>query len=60
MSAVSQSHHAAVLARTVALYRSGLSLAEVGQIMDVSAPQVRNRLVQAGEPRRPAGRKATT
>lgn len=48
--------HEAVLARTVALYRSGLSLAAVGEIMDVSAPQIRNRLKQAGEPRRAPGR----
>lgn len=59
MSAVSQAHHAAVLARTVALYRSGLSLAAVGALMDVTAAQVRNRLVQADEPRRPRGRTAT-
>jgi len=48
--------HDAVLARTVDLYRSGLSLAAVAERMDVSAPQVRNRLVQAGEPRRSPGR----
>ncbi len=57
MSAKTQEHHAAVLARTVALYRTGLSLAAVGEIMDVSAPQIRNRLVEAGEPRRSQGRR---
>jgi hypothetical protein len=49
-------HHAAVLSETVRLYRSGLSLAQVAARMDVFAPQVRNRLVEAGEPRRSPGR----
>lgn len=45
---------------TVALYRSGLSLREVGEVMGVSAHAVHARLVVAGEPRRPVGRPKAT
>lgn len=41
---------------TVRLYRSGLSGAEVGELMGVSKPAIYCRLIAAGEPRRSRGR----
>jgi hypothetical protein len=44
--------------RTVELYRSGLSCAQVAAVLgDISASGVRDRLVAAGEPRREPGRR---
>jgi hypothetical protein len=50
----------AVVAQTVTLYRSGLCLREVGERMGVHAQTVRQRLIAAGEPRRPARRPKAT
>jgi hypothetical protein len=49
-----------VLAETVALYRSGLSLSEVGARLGLSTTAVHQRLIVAGEPRRPEGRPKAT
>jgi hypothetical protein len=46
-----------VVAETVRLYRSGLSLAETGEALGVSGMCVLRRLQKAGEPRRPAHRR---
>lgn len=46
-----------VVAETVRLYRTGLSLVEVGMQLGVSAGCVLYRLQKAGEPRRPAHRR---
>lgn len=43
-----------VVAETIRLYRSGLSLAQVGDRLGVTGSAVRSRLMVAGEPRRPA------
>jgi hypothetical protein len=50
----------AVVAQTVALYRTGLSCAAVGELMGATRSAVRGRLVAAGEPRRPRGRPKAT
>lgn len=44
----------AVVAETVRLYRSGLSCAQVGEVLDAAPETIRWRLVRAGEPRRSA------
>lgn len=47
-----------IVAETIRLYRSGLTLEEVGERMGCSGAAVLHRLRKAGEPRRPAGRRA--
>jgi hypothetical protein len=49
-----------VCEETVRLYRSGLSLLKVGELMGVTDSTVSSRLIAAGEPRRPAGRPKAT
>lgn len=44
-----------VIAETIRLYRSGLSLAQVGERMGVTGSAVRSRLMVANEPRRTPG-----
>jgi hypothetical protein len=50
---------AALTAEIVRLYRSGLTLGEVGQIVGLRANATLKRLIAAGEPRRPRGRPKT-
>jgi hypothetical protein len=50
----------AILAETARLYRSGLSLAEVGERMGVTGTTVGRRLMKVGEPRRRCGRYPST